>query len=197
MPILVTPEVGIPFPFDTTPDEIEDFRRKAHAYFNTISALEQAGLEVTISDEDRRQAHTALSDEQMPSERRATPGMVKTLEAILTEWDYEILDAKRKLRNYVTNKLVIESENTDPKIRLRALELLGKTSAVGLFSDKLEVNITTRTAADIEADIKKTLELCAGDFHEVVDEELDQLPSPAKISVADLDLDAELGPQDG
>ena len=36
----------------------------------------------------------------------------------------------------VTNKLVLESENPDPRIRMRALELLGKISDVGLFSEK-------------------------------------------------------------
>ncbi len=39
MPIVVTPEVGIPLPFDTTPEEIDDFREKAHALFETVQDL--------------------------------------------------------------------------------------------------------------------------------------------------------------
>jgi hypothetical protein len=44
MPIIATPEVGIPLPFDTTPEEIESFREKAHAYFKTIEALTNLSL---------------------------------------------------------------------------------------------------------------------------------------------------------
>ena len=41
----------------------------------------------------------------------------------------------------VTNKLLLESENDDPRIRIRALELLGKISDVGLFAEKSRVTL--------------------------------------------------------
>lgn len=188
MPIIVTPEVGIPFPFDTTPEEIEGFREKARAYFNTVKMLEDAGLDVTVSDEDKRESHRILAEGKLPAPKAVLPGAIVNLEALLTEWDYEILNARAKLRNYVTNKLVMESNDPDPKIRLKALELLGKTSTASLFSDRVEVNVTHRTISDIETELKKTLELYAGDYHEVEEE-----PEPEPVRIADLDVDAELG----
>ena len=49
MPIVATPEVGIPFPFDTTTEEIEDFREKAHAYFQPVQGLAEQGLEMEVT----------------------------------------------------------------------------------------------------------------------------------------------------
>lgn len=194
MPIVVTPDLGIPFPFDTTPEELEDFRERAHVYFNTVKALEAAGLDVTVTDEDRRQSHNMLATEKFPAVKTMLPGAIVNLEALLTEWDHEILDAKRRLRNFVTNKLITETNDPDPKVRLRALELLGKTTTVGMFSDKVEVNVTHRSLSDIETELKKTLDLYAGDFHEVVEDE-EEFAAPVEEHIphlADLDVDAEL-----
>lgn len=184
MPIIATPEVGIPLPFDTSPEEIEDFRQKAHAMFLTIEELHKNGLPVEVTDADKAEAHVAFATSKLP--KTATPGTIVHLESLLSEWDQEVLDVGRRLRNYVTNKLIVESNDQDAKVRLRALELLGKVSNVGLFSERIDVNVTHRTVADIEAELKKTLELFGG---EVIDVEPIETPK----SVAEIDLDAELG----
>ena len=62
-----------------------------------------------------------------------------------------------QLRHLVTNKLIIESENPDAKYRLRALELLGKISDVGLFTEKSEVTITHQTTDDIKDKLRAKL----------------------------------------
>lgn len=184
MPIIATPEVGIPLPFDTTPEEIEDFREKAHAMFLTIEELHKQGVPVEVTEADKKEAHVAFATAKIP--RSATPGTIVHLESLLSEWDQEVLDVGRRLRNYVTNKLIVESNDPDPKVRLRSLELLGKVSNVGLFAERVDVNVTHRTVADIENELKKTLELFGG---EVIDVEPIETPK----SVAEIDLDAELG----
>jgi hypothetical protein len=57
MPIVATPEVGIPLPFDTTPEELDDFRDKAHALFETVQELIKQGASVEITDEDKAASH--------------------------------------------------------------------------------------------------------------------------------------------
>ena len=67
----------------------------------------------------------------------------------------------------MTNKLVLESENPAPRIRMRALELLGKISDVGLFSEKSEVTITHQSTDDLREKLKGKLEkLVAGEVVE-------------------------------
>ncbi len=186
MPLVVTPELGIPFPFDTTPEELDEFRDKAHAYFETVKHLSEQGLEVEVTASDKAASHQIMAEGRLPPANTLTAGTLVNLEAILTEWDHEILDASRRLRNYVTNKLIIESEDPDPKIRLKSLELLGKVSSVGLFSERIDVNVQNRSVADIETELRKTLELYGGKV-------IDVTPSADTRSVEELDLDEELG----
>jgi len=189
MPIVVTPEVGIPLPFDTTPEEIEDFRQKAHALFETVQDLILQGAQVEITDQDKATSHVIAAQGKLPPVKNLTPGTIINLEAILSEWDQEVLDVNRRLRNYVTNKLLMESVDPDARQRMKALENLGKIGGVGLFSDKIEVNITHRSMDSIETELKKTLEMYMGPADEV-ETELDQIQKP---SIADIDIDAELG----
>jgi hypothetical protein len=185
MPVVATPELGIPFPFDTTPEELQDFRAKAEALLNTVEALEESGLQVDITQDDREQSHGMLLEESFPAAKKLTPASVKHLNAILSEYDHEILNVHYRLRHYVTNKLVLESVDGDPKVRLKALELLGKVSGVGLFSERIDVNVTHRTVKDIETELRKTLELYDVEYTDVTDAK--------PVVIAEIDLDEELG----
>jgi hypothetical protein len=185
MPIIATPEIGIPLPFDTTPEEIEDFREKAHALFETVQELVKQGATVEITDEDKAKSHQIAATGKLPPVREITPGTIINLEAILSEWDQEVLDVNRRLRNYVTNKLITESVDPDPRQRMKALENLGRIGGVGLFSDKIEVNVTHRTVDDIERELAKTLEMYMGQAEEVK-------PEKPK-SIGDIDINEELG----
>lgn len=187
MPLLVTPEVGIPLPFDTTPEELNDFRQKAHALFDTVQELIAQGAEVEVTPSDKAQSHQIAASGTIPPVKTITPGTIINLEAILNEWDQEVLDVSRRLRNYVTNKLIVESVDPDPRQRMKALENLGKIAGVGLFSERVDINVTHRTVHDIETDLIKTLELYGADVVDVTPQE------PAPVSLADLDLDKELG----
>lgn len=188
MPVVATPEIGIPFPFDTTPEELNDFRAKAKALLNTVEELEKHGLEVEVSDGDRIESHLAVTTETLPPAKDITPGAIKHVNAVLSEFDREVLDVHRRLRNYVTNKLILDSSDPDARTRLKALELLGKISGVGLFSERVDVTVTQRTVKDIETELRKTLELYEGEFAPV-----EEKPK----SLAEIDLDSELGLEDG
>lgn len=185
MPIIATPEIGIPLPFDTTPEEIEDFREKAHALFETVQELVKQGATVEITAEDKAKSHEIMATQKLPPVKDLTPGTIINLEAILSEWDEEVLDVHRRLRNYVTNKLLNESIHDDPRQRMKALENLGRIGGVGLFSDKIEVNVTHRTVDDIERELAKTLEMYMGQAEEVK-------PEKPK-SIGDIDINEELG----
>lgn len=188
MPILVTPEVGIPLPLDTTPEELEDFRQKAHVLFNTVQDMVNKGLEVEITSEDKAVAHQVATSGKFPNSTNITPGAIINLEAILNEWDQEVLDVSRRLRNYVTNKLIMESVDPDPKQRMKALENLGKIASVGLFSERININVTHRTVQDIEKDLVKTLEL-----YGITDSPVEDIPYIDRPkSVAEINIDDEL-----
>ena len=76
---------------------------------------------------------------------------------ILTEFNHSVVESSKQLRNLVTNKLIIESENPDPRVRMRALELIGKISDVSLFAEKSDVTITHQTTDDIRERLREKL----------------------------------------
>ena len=167
MPIVVEPESGIPFPFDTTPEEIEQFRERAKAAVETIKEIISLGGETQVDDDDRAVARRVATGNQTLKITEKNSGALIHLEAILSEYDRELLNASSRLRNYVTNKLIIDSANDDAKIRLRALEMLGKVSTVGLFSERLVIDVKHRNVEDIDAELGTLLDKYLGDVIEV------------------------------
>ena len=131
-----------------------------------------------------------FSSQKIPPAKQLTPGTIINLEAILNEWDHEVLDVHRRLRNYVTNKMIMESVDPDPRQRMKALENLGKVAGVGLFSDRIDINVTHRTVKDIETDLAKTLELYMGPVQTV---EMTEVRPP--VNLKDINLDEEDGPE--
>jgi hypothetical protein len=198
MPLIVTPEVGIPLPFDVTAQEAEEFRERAKAAFETIKELVDAGAPVPeVTDEDTFSAHALLSAEKPINVAKTPPATILKLEALLNAYDYEFLDAKKKLTNFVTNRLLEETEDEDARIRLKALELLGKRRGVNLFSDQMEITIRQKPTEEIEGKLNQLLSRYIGEAIPVDAVEIDTTgskndpPSPLEI-----DLDAELGKEE-
>lgn len=177
MPIVVQPETGIPFPFDTQPEELGQWRDRAKAAVETLKEIIEVGGEVTITEEDRNHARQlAVSDKPLKiTEKNA--GALLHLEAILSEYDKDLLNVNARLRSFVTNKLIMETVDEDAKVRLKALELLGKVSGVGLFNDKLEVNVTHRTVDEIDNELEGILDKYLGPAEIVKTETEDEVES--------------------
>lgn len=85
------------------------------------------------------------------------PAAVTLTHNILDEFAHAAVDRALQIRHLVTNKLIIESDNPDPRVRLRALELLGKVSDVGLFSERSEVVITHQSSSELEDKLRSKL----------------------------------------
>jgi len=58
-------------------------------------------------------------------------------------------------RSAVTNKLLELANCGDPKFELKALELLGKHSDIGLFTERSEITINYKNPEDLENAIKE------------------------------------------
>jgi hypothetical protein len=68
-----------------------------------------------------------------------------------------VVKDSRRLRHYVTNKLILEAENPDPRIRMQALGLLGKISDVGLFTERTEITVNNRSTVELENSLREKL----------------------------------------
>jgi len=77
--------------------------------------------------------------------------------SILTEFGQLVAENASQIRHMVTNKLILETDNPDPRVRIRALELLGKISDVGLFAEKSEVTVTHQSTEDLRLKLRSKL----------------------------------------
>jgi hypothetical protein len=165
------PELTIPIP--TKPEDVLSLHTKADALFKTAEFLQAFGAPDEPSEEDKVRArvalHESVSSAQETGVVQANTGAVTTsasavhLKSILSEYDQVVVSSAVQIRTYVTNKLIEETTHPDPKIRIRALELLGKVGDVGLFIERSEVTVKHKTTLELEASIKgrisKLLEL--------------------------------------
>jgi hypothetical protein len=106
------------------------------------------------------------------------PQAVKHLVGMLTAYDWAFVDQAKQLRGYCVAQLLEESKHPDAKYRLRAIELLGKVTEVGLFTERLEIKKTELSDEDLEKEIKARMEKYM-DLIRVVEnvENVEEMPS--------------------
>ena len=189
MTLHVKPEIGVEIP-ESAP--FLDLKDRADAAATTVMDLAEHGLEIEPTQEDQENAAKLVgayaedpenTSKKVTAKKAAplTPASLLLTDAILKEFAQSVVESSMHIRHLVTNKLLIESDNEDARIRMRALELLGKISDVGLFSEKSEITITHQSTDDLRAKLKGKLEkLVSG---EVIEDAV----------ILDIDVDAELG----
>ena len=159
MHIQIEPDVGIPLPEDNP--VLDNFKERADAAVKTAEYLE---LDTTPTEETKAEAEQMLYNlaENEPKANKVLlkkaseikPATYHDVKALLDEFSIRVVDSAVQIRLLVTNKLLLESGNDDPKIRIRALELLGKITDVGLFTEKTEVTINQRSTQDLTATLR-------------------------------------------
>ena len=98
----------------------------------------------------------------MDASKHIPVGAALKLTALLNEYDRQVVKDVFQLRTYITNRLLEISNCGSTKDELRALELLGKISDVGLFVEKSEITVTATTPAQIEHAIKEKINRLLG-----------------------------------
>ena len=97
------------------------------------------------------------------------PGVAVKLGALLEEYDVEIAKSSAQLRTVATNKLIELIDDPDPKVRLKAVEMIGKIADVGLFAERTEITITHKTTEELEKELMGVLK----DYVDVEAKEVD------------------------
>lgn len=185
------PEIETDIPFAEYPPTFETLQERVEAAFKSISDLvDSEGLDgLDVSDEDIVNARAILTNPTHKTEHLlSSPGTVLHLKAILDEYDKVVVQSAAQLRTYVTNKLIEDSVNPDPRIRLKCYELLGKISDVGLFTDKTEVTLRHRPTEELEQLLRERLmKTLDGEAREIKPEDLDTagivIPEPIKAQL--------------
>lgn len=169
---MFTPSIDFDIP-------LADFSPTFESLEDRVSAALQSLMEVghlpTPTESDRKLGRSALMGKSVSDEDLSRPEVVVHIAAMLDEYDKTIVKSAAQMRTYVTNKLILETENPDPRIRLKSLELLGKISDVGLFTDKTEITLRHRPTEELEQMLRERLtKVIEGEVFEVNDSPIAQ-----------------------
>jgi len=91
----------------------------------------------------------------LPEEIKAAIGMV-------TAYQWKFVEQAENLRSLAVSKIVKEIEHPDARIRLKALEMLGKVTEVALFTDRIAVKTEEISDEELDKQIKDKLERYMG-----------------------------------
>jgi len=167
MELELMPELGI----EITPDmAYVDLRERAEAACRSMELLQDHGLEIPPETSEDKEIAGALTsayaaNPQATSQKANNvntsalmPASLQNIRTYLDEYGRAVVNHAVEIRHAVTNRLIEESINPDPRIRIRALELLGKISDVGLFTDRTEITITHQTTDELRLKLRAKLQ---------------------------------------
>lgn len=161
MPINVEPTLDIPMPEFAYPERGEDEVARAKIAGNTALILEELGAPFDMSPEDHAKAiemFNTMGKNKEPTkqeENLKNPGFAVSLYRYINDYERQIVQDKVQVRTVVTNRLLEISEHEDPKVALKALELLGKAS--DLFTERSEITITHKNSNELKDAIKEKI----------------------------------------
>jgi len=167
MAISILPTANIPLPDDFESEEPTTDSLKIKIAAATMKVLSEAGAEIPVSTAEKKEAEEIFktftnpeaTDKITTAQTKAlsVPATVQHLYAMLSDYDHQVVQEAVQLRRFVTNKLIEDAGLSDPRHRLKALELLGKISDVGLFAEKTEITVKHLSQSDLETEIKSKL----------------------------------------
>lgn len=146
-----------------TPAEVLD------AQVSTATWLEQLGVPSKEEVNQPAQASIAQSaftalttNKPAASQKEAllalkTPPAVRHLVSMLTAYDWAFVEQAKELRGYAVSQILEETKHPDARIRLRALDMLGRVTEVALFTDRMEIKKTELSDKEIDEKIKEKL----------------------------------------
>jgi hypothetical protein len=205
MALTTEPDLDIPLPNKTGSGHyykvgpgLDDFSDRVAAAAKTAELLGRNGLPMPLDEGDLDPVATlVMSYAESPIEttKEATVKRVAALkpqqllfaDKLLKEWGHSVVESATQVRHLIMNKLLHETEHEDARIRLRALELLGKISDVGLFSERVEITHTHQTADDLRASLREKLNKLV----------IVQQDAPAELDDAEFDVDEVFGSDEG
>ena len=153
---------------DFTPLEKLDAPQTLGAQKQTVDWLNQLS-----SEEDEQEILTNAQEQQVANAFAAlttnspdaknqllnlqVPEEIVSAVAMVSGYQWEFVKQANELRSMSVAKIVKETEHPDARIRLKALELLGKVTEVALFTERVEVNQKEISNEELEKRIREKL----------------------------------------
>ena len=187
MPITVVPtDKDVPLITESVTPSVE-IAEHAKAVFKTADFLRDAGLDDDITEAERTESREIFVGSEVERKMPTSSKVARHLRALINRYDEQVIESAVQARAYILNRLLeISDPEGEAKIgeQIRALELMGKVSEIGMFMERIEVSINTKSTEELEAELVQALSKYMGNAV-VVENSADP--------VLGVDLDEELG----
>ena len=157
--IELKPTTEHPIPFDLSDEQPKTHADSVAIAVNTVDFIEQLDGCIDYDNKSLEQAGKLIVGAEKPSTPKTVSisGQAKAASVLIKEFDFQAFSDQIQARNFITNKLITLADHGDPKIELKALELLGKHSDIGLFTERSEITIHHTTSSSLESSIKERI----------------------------------------
>lgn len=183
MPIVnVEPTRDYPIPFDLGPETPETFVDEVQVAAATAELLVELGAPLEV-DPETAEREKRLLEEVVKHKKKEPLQKINTAyaaSAFLKTYGQQMAFDAGQARAAITSKLMEIANCGEIKFELKALELLGKHSDIGLFTERSEITINYNSPEALESAIKERVKRLLN--ADIID-----------VTPIGLDLDEELG----
>jgi len=193
--VQVEPTKDHPVPYDLSEEKPTTLLDEMAVAGNTAELQVELGATLDISEGDaarEKELLEAVANAQKPANLTNQTTAFSAAAFLRTYGSQLAMDAAQA-RAAITNKLMEIADCGDPRYELKALELLGKHSDIGIFTERSEITINYKSPEELEKAIKERVKnLLNATVVDITpaggasEEELDEL-----LGVVDLDAEED------
>ena len=157
--IEIQPSADKPLPFDMSDEQPKTHQDGIAIAVNTSNLIDKLGPGLDYEDKDLHKTAELFNGTDKPTAPKhiSVPAEAKSAAVLIKKFDFQAFADIQQARTYITNKLVTLSDCGDAKIEIKALELLGKHSDIGLFTERSEITVHHTTSKGLEDSIKERI----------------------------------------
>jgi len=190
----IKPTAEHKIPFDLSDEQPKTHADSVAIAVNTSDFIEHLGGSIDYDNKSLEQAANLITgtDKKPTPKTVSVSSQAKAASVLIKEFDFQAFSDQIQARNFITNKLVSLADSGDPKVELKALELLGKHSDIGLFTERSEITIHHTTSSSLENSIKERIKrLMNADVTDVKPNLMDELDELDEIEAQKEDKSEE------
>jgi len=155
--VKVKPTADHSLPYDDADDTVATFEDELAVAGNTAELLEQLGAPIEVDEKtlakEKELIKETIADKK--TENLTSLPVAYGAASFLRTYGQSLALEVNQVRGALTNKLLEIADCGDIKYELKAIEMLGKHSDIGLFTERSEININYNSPESLEAAIKE------------------------------------------
>lgn len=155
--VKIEPTKDKPVPYDTSDDVAPTLLEELAVAGNTVELQVELGAALEIDPENAEKEQNLLKEviEKRKTKNLTQPNTAFAAASFLRTYGTSLALDAAQARSAITHKLMELANCGDPRYELKALELLGKHSDIGLFTERSEITINYQDPKELEEAIKE------------------------------------------